>query len=164
MANQFFVYNGLTPPQPYSPPVSVQTSSSPPVLVPNVFYPVYNMPTKPTTPPQIVSPQGFAVPSTRPPPQPIPQPYQIPTHEAAPTRSVPEIPCVFELTLDEIKEESKKLRERRSAFHNGTIFFSAGGEKPPHAPRTIQPTPDSNAAPQPPMFQNVNFTNSQTKL
>jgi len=163
--NQYYIVP--THPQAYSPPVAFQASSSPPVLVPNVFYPLYNMPPN-SRPATHAQPQGFAVPAPQPQPPAFRQ-QQIPTHEAPPpTHNVPEnTGPTFVLTMEEIKEESKKLRERGSAYQNGTIFFAAGGETPPLIPhqerRTVPPQPDSttNAASQ--MFQNVVIT-QPTKL
>jgi len=158
-----------TPHHNFSPQVTMQ-AQSPPVLVPNMFYPVYNMPPKPSTHHQPL--QGYAVQA----PQPQSPPYQMPTHEGrrlqrpAPTHIVPEIPqgpATFVLTMDEIKEDSRKLRERRSTFQNGVVFFSAG-EATPQVPlsqaRIVQPQPDSSNAAQ--LFQkNVVITHSQpTKL
>jgi len=113
---------------PPMPPFSPVQGSSPPLLIPNVLYPVYNMsPTHGTSPISHVT-THHSLPVI--PTSPSNRNFHQPAQEGHPQlHSVPNVPenlqgPTFVLTMDEIQEESKKLRQRGSQMKNGTMFYS----------------------------------------
>jgi hypothetical protein len=162
---------------PPMPPFSPVQGSSPPLLIPNVLYPVYNMsPTHGTSPISHVT-THHSLPVI--PTSPSSTSFQ-PAQEGLPLPHIHSVPSVpenlqgptFVLTMDEIQEESKKLRQRGSQMKNGTMYYSRPNtdetesnneeHNRPHYTRGVERF-RSDSQPNAIMFQNV-VVNRPTQL